>query len=184
MLLHKPNGLLTTVIGLIALAQLCPAALAQWTRTNMALNAASCSGTRPTYLSKAMYNIQSMVRTLPISTYVPLEVSTTHRILQLSSTIAGLVTIDQYIDTAIADLSNDNKAKLDLFRALYGEFDPEKEVDVEDAKSAITTISDFANRMLSGLEADALDVKIFCTDAHLTQRNGKFPLYRSKMCLH
>ncbi|KAJ9379705.1 hypothetical protein DTO063F5_7076 [Paecilomyces variotii] len=158
--IFNTKGLLAAWIGLSTTAQLWPGVSAQWTMRNIVLDSVSCDTAATNYLAKAIYNIQSM----------------------LYSTISGLSTIKDNLGKAREDLEAADRAKLDLFMAMYGIFDPVDTDAISTAQTTVDTVATFANQLLGGLENDALEIGVCCNNDHLREIKGVYPvLYESNV---
>lgn len=140
----RSNGVMSTLVGLVFIVEMWQLTSASWTRTNMAVNAATCTSSDTAYISQAMYNIQSMVcrsfLRLPHISFFNMRL---HKLtgIKLASTISGLSTIEGNLGKKRNDLNAADKAKLDIFMSLYGEFDPTSMAAIATARSLITNMA-------------------------------------------
>ncbi|KAF9884208.1 hypothetical protein FE257_002199 [Aspergillus nanangensis] len=81
----------------------------------------------------------------------------------------GLAVIKDNLGTSRTQLSPGDMAKLDLFMALYGIFDPTQDTEISSAITKIQHINWFAQQLEEALASDALDITIFCNDDHLDE---------------
>ncbi|RHZ48404.1 uncharacterized protein CDV56_103926 [Aspergillus thermomutatus] len=113
-----------------------------------------------------MTNIASMVGKVFPSRVL---CETNNSLLKLTNTRTGLTTIKNNLGTARRELSTDDKAKLDLFMALYGIFDPTDKDAITAAETRITKIDWYAQQLLGALGEDDLAIDVFCNDDHLVR---------------